>query len=365
MPASRPPQAGRANVSTGVERYIPGTQPCDTAGNYTAGRNRYRQRVDRRLVTTAGSSGVPVSGPAGAGRTQVYPVPARRSPGAAGRRRDHRMITIVATGRAKADRVAEFRRLALALVGASRGEAGNVSYDFYEDLDDPAAFAFIEVWRDQIRDRRPQRDPPLHGVRRGRGAALRRAARDRAVPEGLLRRRLRGDGPGLGAGRRGARTLGAADVAPAGPAHRSPSNRGGEHGWRGRQAYAMPRAHGVDDVPDLGRDGPRLLDGPGAQDDDRAAREDGGRAPGFGPVDEPRELLGVVLDPLEVEREGEPEEGDPLAEVAGRDQVDDRASGTGSRNSAPAARRRATTAASAAWRWSASTSPVKTIFPER
>ena len=59
------------------------------------------------------------------------------------------MITIVASGSAKADRVQDLVDLALELVRASRSEAGNVSYDFYTDLADPAKFTFIEVWRDR------------------------------------------------------------------------------------------------------------------------------------------------------------------------------------------------------------------------
>jgi quinol monooxygenase YgiN len=59
------------------------------------------------------------------------------------------MITIVAGGSARADRVRDLAKLALDLVGASRSEAGNISYDFYEDVADPAKFTFIEVWKDQ------------------------------------------------------------------------------------------------------------------------------------------------------------------------------------------------------------------------
>jgi quinol monooxygenase YgiN len=59
------------------------------------------------------------------------------------------MITIVASGSVQVERIEDFAELALDLVGASRSEAGNVSYDFYADLADPAKFTFIEVWRDQ------------------------------------------------------------------------------------------------------------------------------------------------------------------------------------------------------------------------
>ena len=59
------------------------------------------------------------------------------------------MITIVARGSVREDGIADLERLALELVEASRSEEGNVSYDFYADLADPAKFTFIEVWKDR------------------------------------------------------------------------------------------------------------------------------------------------------------------------------------------------------------------------
>ena len=59
------------------------------------------------------------------------------------------MITIVAKGAARAESAGDLEKLALDLVRASRSEAGNVSYDFYADLAEPAKFTFIEVWKDQ------------------------------------------------------------------------------------------------------------------------------------------------------------------------------------------------------------------------
>ena len=59
------------------------------------------------------------------------------------------MITIVARCSVKVDKVEDLVELALDLVKASRSEAGNVSYDFYTDLADPAKFTFVEVWKDQ------------------------------------------------------------------------------------------------------------------------------------------------------------------------------------------------------------------------
>lgn len=59
------------------------------------------------------------------------------------------MITIVARCSVKPEKTDEFMKVALDLVDASRGEEGNVSYDLYADLTDPAKFTFIEIWRDR------------------------------------------------------------------------------------------------------------------------------------------------------------------------------------------------------------------------
>ena len=59
------------------------------------------------------------------------------------------MITIVARCSVREDTVDDLVALARELVAASRQEEGNVSYDFYADLADPARFTFIENWRDR------------------------------------------------------------------------------------------------------------------------------------------------------------------------------------------------------------------------
>lgn len=59
------------------------------------------------------------------------------------------MITIVAKCSVKPSAVDEFLELALSLVHASRAETGNMSYDFFRDLENPAQFTFIECWKDQ------------------------------------------------------------------------------------------------------------------------------------------------------------------------------------------------------------------------
>ncbi|MDV2481889.1 antibiotic biosynthesis monooxygenase [Methanoculleus sp. Wushi-C6] len=59
------------------------------------------------------------------------------------------MITIVAKCTVKPEKIDEFMKIALDLVDASRGEEGNVSYDLYADLANPAKFTFIEAWKDR------------------------------------------------------------------------------------------------------------------------------------------------------------------------------------------------------------------------
>ncbi len=59
------------------------------------------------------------------------------------------MITIVAKCSVQPSAIDEFLELALSLVHASRAEAGNVSYDLFRDLKNPAQFTFIECWKDQ------------------------------------------------------------------------------------------------------------------------------------------------------------------------------------------------------------------------
>lgn len=59
------------------------------------------------------------------------------------------MITIVAECNVKPDKTDDFLKIARGLVEASRDEEGNVSYNLYADLKDPAKFTFIENWKDQ------------------------------------------------------------------------------------------------------------------------------------------------------------------------------------------------------------------------
>ncbi len=59
------------------------------------------------------------------------------------------MITIVAKQTVKADKIADFLSTAKQLVEETkRSDAGCISYDLYQDSENPGVFAFIEEWED-------------------------------------------------------------------------------------------------------------------------------------------------------------------------------------------------------------------------
>lgn len=57
------------------------------------------------------------------------------------------MITIVAKVDLKEGKKEDFKKAAQPLIDGSQGEAGNVSYDLYEDIENDNVVAFIEVWK--------------------------------------------------------------------------------------------------------------------------------------------------------------------------------------------------------------------------
>ncbi|MDR0438804.1 MAG: antibiotic biosynthesis monooxygenase [Methanocalculaceae archaeon] len=59
------------------------------------------------------------------------------------------MIAIIAKCYVHPEAVDPFLTLVHELVTASRAESGNISYDFYRDLQTPVNFTFIECWKDQ------------------------------------------------------------------------------------------------------------------------------------------------------------------------------------------------------------------------
>lgn len=59
------------------------------------------------------------------------------------------MIKIVAKMNVQADKVEDFKAMAVELVAKSREEEGNIAYSLNQSVSDPTVLAFIEYWRDQ------------------------------------------------------------------------------------------------------------------------------------------------------------------------------------------------------------------------
>lgn len=59
------------------------------------------------------------------------------------------MIVITGTIRLPADRIAQARPAMLAMISASRAEAGCIAYSYARDLIDPALFHVVEQWQDR------------------------------------------------------------------------------------------------------------------------------------------------------------------------------------------------------------------------
>ncbi len=60
---------------------------------------------------------------------------------------DRDLLTVVATMRAKAGREQDLRAGLESVIEATRQEDGNVTYELYQGVDDPAVFTFYENWR--------------------------------------------------------------------------------------------------------------------------------------------------------------------------------------------------------------------------
>jgi len=59
------------------------------------------------------------------------------------------MIKVVARFVLKEDKINEFLDLTTELVEKSRKDPGCISYDLFQDVNDPTVCAFIETWEDQ------------------------------------------------------------------------------------------------------------------------------------------------------------------------------------------------------------------------
>lgn len=55
-------------------------------------------------------------------------------------------IAVVATMKAKIDKVEALKAALLALVAPSRADAGCIRYELHQDLENDATFVFIEQW---------------------------------------------------------------------------------------------------------------------------------------------------------------------------------------------------------------------------
>ncbi|HMT07781.1 MAG TPA: putative quinol monooxygenase [Pyrinomonadaceae bacterium] len=58
-------------------------------------------------------------------------------------------LTLVAKLKVKDDAVEQIKAAALAIVEPSRAEAGCISYDVHQSVEDPTVFAWYETWTDK------------------------------------------------------------------------------------------------------------------------------------------------------------------------------------------------------------------------
>lgn len=59
------------------------------------------------------------------------------------------MITIVAKNIIHPDKIEIFKEMAQPLIEGSQNESGCLSYDLYQDIDQPEVLTFIESWVDR------------------------------------------------------------------------------------------------------------------------------------------------------------------------------------------------------------------------
>ena len=59
------------------------------------------------------------------------------------------MLIIVAKNTLKSGCIDAFKEAAMPLIEASRAEEGNISYDLFEDINNPNVLTFIEKWENE------------------------------------------------------------------------------------------------------------------------------------------------------------------------------------------------------------------------
>lgn len=62
-----------------------------------------------------------------------------------------KQLTLVATFRAKTDKIEKLKKALLALVDTTRAEEGSISYHLYSDRENPQNFIFHEIWASEKR----------------------------------------------------------------------------------------------------------------------------------------------------------------------------------------------------------------------
>ena len=58
----------------------------------------------------------------------------------------HAAVTVVATMRAQAAKESQLKELLTSLIEPTRSDPGLITYELYQDTDDPAQYCFLEVW---------------------------------------------------------------------------------------------------------------------------------------------------------------------------------------------------------------------------
>jgi quinol monooxygenase YgiN len=76
-------------------------------------------------------------------------------------------VRVIAQFNVKPEHVEQFQRRALAeMVGPTQGEPGCISYDLWQDRNEPTRFAMVEVWMSQADLDRHLALPSLHATLR-------------------------------------------------------------------------------------------------------------------------------------------------------------------------------------------------------
>lgn len=59
------------------------------------------------------------------------------------------MIKVVAKSVVKKEKIEEYKEMVNELIEKTRNENKNISYELYQDVDNPQVITFIEEWKDQ------------------------------------------------------------------------------------------------------------------------------------------------------------------------------------------------------------------------